>query len=80
MRIVAVCPKCGYDLDYKELYTDPPIPVVRCRSCSWQWKGEPEETIKVPFNPDGYGHCTLNLPQGNYDLTVPMMTKFHVNL
>ena len=80
MRIIEVCPKCGADIESEEVCTLPPIPVRRCTKCDWFWEGEAEEAIRVPFNPDGYGQATLEIPTGNYILKVPMVTKVNVNL
>lgn len=51
MKIIQTCPKCGGDLDYFHYTIDPPIPAYRCRKCGWEWKGEPERVIRVPFQP-----------------------------
>jgi hypothetical protein len=79
MRIVEVCPECGSDIEYSEICTNPPIPVRRCTKCSWKWEGEPEETVRVPFNPEGYGQCELTVPKGEYELKVPVIVAVHMN-
>lgn len=78
MRILEVCPECGADIEYIEICTNPPIPVRKCKKCNWIWEGKPEETVRVPFNPVGYGQCEITIPTGEYDLTVPTQTIVHI--
>ena len=81
MRLLEVCPECGADIQYFELCTNPPIPVRRCTKCNWEWKGEPEETLRVPFRPEGYGSgATINIPAGSYTLKVPVINTLYVNI
>lgn len=47
--IIETCPKCGYDLKDLIITTYPPIPQKKCFSCGWEWTGEPEEVIRMPF-------------------------------
>lgn len=49
MIIIETCPKCGHDLTDLILATNPPIPQKKCFSCGWEWTGEPEEVVRVPF-------------------------------
>lgn len=79
MRIVQVCPKCGADIIEEAICTDPPIPVMRCTKCDWEWEGEQEDIIRVPFHPEGYGACELTVPTGNYVLKVPTIVEVHMN-
>lgn len=78
MRVVEVCPECGADILYLEICTYPPIPVRQCTKCSWRWEGQAEETLRVPFNPNGYN--TLTVPNGKYKLTVPTKTNIGINI
>lgn len=80
MRIIETCPECGADIVYEEICTLPPIPVRRCTKCNWRWEGEAEDTVRVPFNPNGYRHSTLELPTGKYILKVPMVAELTVDL
>lgn len=77
MMVVEVCPKCGADIISEIICTYPPIPVKRCTKCDWDWEGEQEEILRVPFNPDGYDKLTV--PNGNYVLKVPMVNKIEIN-
>lgn len=47
--IIETCPKCGHDLHDLVICTYPPIPQKKCFNCGWEWTGEPEEVIRVPF-------------------------------
>lgn len=49
MIIIETCPKCGHDLTDLVITTNPPIPQKKCFSCGWEWTGEREEIIRVPF-------------------------------
>lgn len=58
--IIETCPKCGHDLMDEVICTYPPIPRKVCYSCGWNWEGEREEIVRVPF--DGVGkRASLNL-------------------
>lgn len=54
MRIIETCPKCGHDLVDLVLTTYPPIPQKKCFSCGWEWTGEAEEVVRVPFGGNTY--------------------------
>ena len=56
MRIIETCPKCGHDLVDLALTTYPPIPQKKCFNCGWEWTGEREEVVRVPFG----GNTTTN--------------------
>lgn len=58
MRIIYTCPKCGHDLVDLVLTTNPPIPQKKCFSCGWEWTGEPEEVMRVPFGGNTYTNTT----------------------
>lgn len=58
MRIIETCPKCGHDLTDLVLTTYPPIPQKKCFSCGWEWTGEPEEVVRVPFGGNTYTNTT----------------------
>ena len=77
MRILEVCPECGSDIVALEVCTDPPIPVRECTKCGWRWEGEREETLRIPFNPDGYENIVVR--KGNYVLKVPMVAKIEIH-
>ena len=47
--IIETCPKCGHDLQDLVICTYPPIPQKKCFNCGWEWTGEPEEVIRMPF-------------------------------
>lgn len=49
MIVVETCPKCGHDLHDEVICTYPPIPRKVCWNCGWNWTGEPEKIIRVPF-------------------------------
>ena len=46
--IVAVCPKCGTDLEALIYTTYPPIHAYRCRKCGWTQE-ERENITRVPI-------------------------------
>jgi len=79
MRLEPVCPKCGASIIQTMICTNPPIPTAKCTECDWYWEGEKEEVVRVPFNPNGYGVATIEVPRGSYDLTIPMFTTVHIN-
>lgn len=58
MRIIETCPKCGHDLVDLALATYPPIPQKKCFNCGWEWTGEREEVVRVPFSGDTYTNAT----------------------
>lgn len=47
--IIETCPKCGHDLHDLVIATNPPIPQKKCFGCGWEWTGEPEQVIRMPF-------------------------------
>lgn len=49
MIIIETCPKCGHDLHDLVIATYPPIPQKKCFNCGWEWTGEQEEVIRMPF-------------------------------
>lgn len=49
MKIIETCPKCGCELVDLMICTYPPIPEKRCFNCGWNWIGEAEEVVRVPF-------------------------------
>lgn len=62
MRIIETCPKCGHDLTDIVLTTYPPIPQKKCFNCGWEWTGEAEEVVRVPFGGNTYTDTTtINL-------------------
>lgn len=64
--IIETCPKCGHDLTDLVLATYPPIPQKKCFGCGWEWTGEREEIVRIPFggnslNVDDFNESNLNL-------------------
>ena len=53
-RIIETCPKCGHDLVDLVLTTYPPIPQKKCFNCGWEWTGENEEIVRIPFDETDY--------------------------
>ena len=49
MIIIETCPKCGHNLYDLIITTNPLIPHKKCFECGWEWFGEPEQVIRVPF-------------------------------
>ena len=49
MIIIETCPKCGHDLTDLVIATHPPIPQKKCFGCGWEWTGEREEIVRIPF-------------------------------
>ena len=47
--IIRTCPKCGHDLHYVTLDSNPPITRNECFNCGWSSQGELEEVIRIPF-------------------------------
>lgn len=64
--IIETCPKCGYDLHDLVIATNPPIPQKKCFCCGWEWTGEPEEVVRVPFGGNSFNYDDLTL-RGNTD-------------
>lgn len=65
MIIIETCPKCGHDLTDLVIATDPPIPQKKCFGCGWEWTGEREEIVRVPFggnslNVDDFNGSNIN--------------------
>lgn len=58
MRIIETCPKCGHDLVDSVIATYPPIPQKKCFNCGWEWTGEAEEVVRVPFGGNTYTNTT----------------------
>lgn len=58
MKIIETCPKCGHDLVDLVLTTNPPIPQKKCFNCGWEWTGEREEVVRVPFGGNTYTNTT----------------------
>ena len=54
MIIIETCPKCGHDLHDLVIATNPPIPQKKCFECGWEWTGEPEQVIRVPFGGNSF--------------------------
>jgi hypothetical protein len=54
MIIIETCPKCGHDLQDLVLATYPPIPQKKCFECGWEWTGEPEQIMRVPFGGNSF--------------------------
>ena len=52
--IIETCPKCGYDLHDLVIATNPPIPQKKCFNCDWEWTGEPEQVLRVPFGGNSF--------------------------
>lgn len=77
--IIETCPKCGHDLTDLVIATYPPIPQKKCFGCGWEWTGEPEQVIRMPFGGNSLEHnkypslndCTsLNLNLDNITNTI----------
>lgn len=60
MIIIETCPKCGHDLTDLVLATYPPIPQKKCFGCGWEWTGEREEIVRVPFGGNSLNIDDLN--------------------
>lgn len=58
--IVETCPRCGANLVSFALTCDPPVPKKYCPYCGWDWTGEPEEIVRVPFGEGSYDISTSN--------------------
>lgn len=76
MRIIETCPKCGGDLVDLVIATDPPIPQKKCFNCGWEWTGEREEVVRVPFGGNTYtnGTDTVTISSNDYikaPVTIP---------
>ena len=53
MIVIETCPKCGHDLHDLVIATYPPIQKKKCWNCGWNWEGEREEIVRVPFDEVG---------------------------
>lgn len=58
MRIIETCPKCGHDLVDLVIATYPPIPQKKCFNCGWEWTGDAEKVVRVPFDGNVYTNTT----------------------
>lgn len=58
--IVETCPRCGANLVSFVLTCDTPVPKKYCPNCGWNWTGEPEEIVRVPFGEGSYDISTTN--------------------
>ena len=70
MIIIETCPKCGHDLHDLVIATNPPIPHKKCFECGWEWIGEPEQVIRVPFGGNSF------YPDDKYTLTGSVYDEF----
>ncbi len=61
MIIIETCPKCGHDLHDEIIATYPPIPRKVCYNCGWNWEGQPEQVVRVPFGGNSYHDDLLNV-------------------
>lgn len=64
--IIETCPKCGHDLHDLVIATNPPIPQKKCFGCGWEWTGEPEQVMRVPFGGNSFV-CDKQWLHGNMD-------------
>lgn len=81
--IIETCPKCGHDLVYTVICTNPPIPKKGCPNCGWSLEGEPEEVVRVPFGgnlfyPDD-SCCSLNNINGHAFVTTSNLSNDTIN-
>ena len=67
MIIIETCPKCGHDLMDEVICTYPPIPRKSCPSCGWNWEGEPEQVIRIPFGGNSFNYDETYTLHGNTD-------------
>ena len=65
--IIETCPKCGHDLTDLVIATNPPIPHKKCFECGWEWTGEPEEVVRVPFGGNSFNYDTTYTLNVNTD-------------
>ena len=66
--IIETCPRCGHDLTDLVITTYPPIPQKKCFGCGWEWTGEQEEVIRVPFGGNSFKYDdTAYTLHGNTD-------------
>ena len=79
MIIIETCPKCGHDLQDVVVATYPPIPQKKCFGCGWEWTGEPEQVVRVPFggnDMDIINQPSLNDYLNSYNLNDPLINNF----
>lgn len=75
--IIETCPKCGHDLHDLVIATNPPIPQKKCFCCGWEWTGEPEEVVRVPFGGNSFNHDNLTYAlHGNMDYECINVTDY----
>ena len=67
MIIIETCPKCGHDLQDLILASNPPIPQKKCFGCGWEWTGEPEQIMRVPFCGNSFDPDNTYMMHGNTD-------------
>lgn len=60
MMIIETCPTCGHDLVHLVIATYPPIPKKKCFNCGWEWTGERDGVVRVPFDLDKHATITYN--------------------
>lgn len=68
--IIETCPKCGHDLHDVILAVYPPIPKKKCLNCNWEWMGEPEQVLRVPFGDNSFYVDGLRELHGDTDYGV----------
>ena len=49
MIVIETCPQCGNDLHTLMLAAYPPIQQKQCFACGWEWTGESEQIVRIPF-------------------------------
>lgn len=79
MIIIETCPKCGHDLQDVVIATYPPIPQKKCFGCGWEWTGEPEQVVRVPFGGndiDIINQPSLNDYLNTYNSKDPLFNNF----
>ena len=79
MIIIETCPKCGHDLHDLVIVTNPPIPHKKCFECGWEWFGEPEQVIRVPFGGNATNtteHISLNDYLNSFNLNDSLISNF----
>lgn len=65
--IIETCPKCGHDLQDLVLASYPPIPQKKCFGCGWEWTGQPEQIMRVPFGGNSFDPDNKYMIHGNTD-------------
>ena len=65
--IIETCPKCGHDLQDLVLASNPAIPQKKCFCCGWEWTGEPEQVLRVPFGGNSLNVDVVYDLHGNTD-------------